>query len=76
MTHVSIIGNGNLGRAISGIVTAGGNTVEVFGRDDTKPAAAEIAAALPQSRVLKALNTRQPCSSPAMTPRQRVCWPA
>jgi 8-hydroxy-5-deazaflavin:NADPH oxidoreductase len=110
MTHVSIIGNGNMGRAISGIVTAGGNTVEVFGRDDTKPvtgdivvlavpypavtdvlaqradqfagkvvvditnplnfetfdalvvpadssAAAEIAAALPQSRVLKALNT-------------------
>jgi 8-hydroxy-5-deazaflavin:NADPH oxidoreductase len=30
MTHVSIIGSGNMGQAISGIVTAGGNTVEVF----------------------------------------------
>jgi NADPH-dependent F420 reductase len=30
MTHVSIIGSGNMGQAISGVVTAGGNTVEVF----------------------------------------------
>jgi 8-hydroxy-5-deazaflavin:NADPH oxidoreductase len=110
MTHVSIIGNGNMGRAISDIVTAGGNTVEVLGHGDTTPvtgdivvlavpypavadilaqradqlagkvvvditnpldfetfdalvvpanssAAAEIATALPQSRVVKALNT-------------------
>jgi predicted dinucleotide-binding enzyme len=110
MAHVSIIGNGNMGRAISSIVTAGGNSVEVFGRDDTKPvtgdivvlavpypavaqvvaergdqlagkvvvditnplnfetfdslvvpadssAAAELAASLPQSRVVKAFNT-------------------
>ena len=54
-------------------------------------AAAEIAAALPQSRVLKAFNTtfaahprrrhrrradRPPCSSPATTPTPRRCWPA
>ena len=111
MTHVSIIGTGNMGQAISRIVTKGGNTVEVLGRSDadkpvtgdivvlavpypavadviaergdqlagkvvvdiTNPlnfetfdslvvpadgsAAAEIAAALPQSRVLKAFNT-------------------
>jgi 8-hydroxy-5-deazaflavin:NADPH oxidoreductase len=110
MAHVSIIGNGNMGRAISDIVTAGGNTVEVLGHGDTKPVtgdivvlavphpavadvlaqrtdelpgkvvvditnplnretfdslvvpadsslAAEIAAALPQSRVVKAFNT-------------------
>ena len=111
MTHVSIIGTGNMGRAIAGIVTAGGNTVEVFNHSDadkavtgdivvlavpypavadvlakrsdqlagkvvvdiTNPlnfetfdsltvaadgsAAAEIAAALPQSHVLKAFNT-------------------
>jgi NADPH-dependent F420 reductase len=111
MAHVSIIGNGNMGQAISGIVTAGGNSVEVFGRADadkpvtgdivvlavpypalaeiigqragqfagkvvvdiTNPlnfetfdsltvpadasAASEIAAALPESRVLKAFNT-------------------
>ena len=111
MTHVSIIGTGNMGQAISSIVTKGGNTVEVLDQSDadkpvtgdivvlavpypavadviakrgdqlagkvvvdiTNPlnfetfdsltvpadgsAAAEIAAALPQSRVLKAFNT-------------------
>ncbi len=111
MTHVSIIGKGNMGQAISSIVTKGGNTVEVLDQSDAdKPAtgdivvlavpypavadviaqradqfagkvvvditnpldfetfdsltvpadgsaAAEIAAALPQSRVLKAFNT-------------------
>ena len=111
MAHVSIIGTGNMGQAISGIVTKGGNTVQVFNQSDAgKPvtgdivvlavpypavsdvlakradqlagkivvditdpvnmetfdsltvpadgsAAAEIAEALPQSRVLKAFNT-------------------
>src|ERR1035438_532794 len=111
MTHVSIIGTGNMGPAIAGIVTKGGSTVEVFNQSDadkpvtgdivvlavpypavgeviakradqlagkivvdiTNPlnfetfdsltvpadgsAAAEIAAELPQSRVLKAFNT-------------------
>jgi 8-hydroxy-5-deazaflavin:NADPH oxidoreductase len=111
MAHVSILGTGNMGSAIAGLVTKGGNTVEVFNTSDTgKPvtgdivvlavphgalpgilaertdqlagkivvditnplnfetfdslnvaadsaAAAEIAAALPQSRVLKAFNT-------------------
>ena len=110
MTTVSIIGNGNMGTAIGGVVAAGGNTVEYVGRDAeqqitgdlvilavpypsvaaivearreqlagkvvvdiTNPldfstfdslvvpadssAAAELAAALPDSRVLKAFNT-------------------
>src|SRR4051812_32735965 len=111
MTHVSIIGTGNMGSAIAGIVTKGGNTVEQLNQSDadkslsgevvvlavpypavadviakrgdqlagkvvvdiTNPlnfetfdslvvpadgsAAAEIAAALPDSRVLKAFNT-------------------
>ncbi|HEU4758300.1 MAG TPA: NAD(P)-binding domain-containing protein, partial [Agromyces sp.] len=110
MTTVSIIGNGNMGTAIGGIVAAGGNTVEFVGRDTsdevrgdivilavpypslaeivearreqlagrivvdiTNPldfetfdslvvpsdssAAAELAAKLPESRVLKAFNT-------------------
>jgi len=111
MTHVSIIGTGNMGQAISRVVTAGGNTVELFDQSDadqpvtgdivvlavpypavadviaeradqladkvvvdiTNPlnfetfdsltvpadgsAAAEIAATLPQSRVVKAFNT-------------------
>jgi 8-hydroxy-5-deazaflavin:NADPH oxidoreductase len=33
MTTVSIIGTGNMGSAIGGIVAAGGNTVEYVGRD-------------------------------------------
>lgn len=111
MTHITVIGNGNMGQAISAIATKSGNTVETFGTDDlqrpatgdivvlavpypalstvleqraaqfagkvvvdiTNPlnfetfdgltvpadssATAEIAAALPQSRVVKAFNT-------------------
>ena len=111
MAHVSIIGTGNMGSAIAGVVSRGGNTVELLGQADTdKPvtgevvvlavpygavadivtqrgeqlagkvvvditnpvnfetfdslvvpadgsAATEIAAALPQSRVVKAFNT-------------------
>jgi 8-hydroxy-5-deazaflavin:NADPH oxidoreductase len=111
MAHVSIIGTGNMGQAIAGVVGKGGNTVELFNENDaanpltgevvvlavpygavadivdkrgdqlagkvvvdiTNPvnfetfdslvvpadgsAAAEIAAALPQSRVVKAFNT-------------------
>jgi len=111
MARVSIIGTGNMGPAIAGVVSKGGNSVELFGEADadkpvtgdvvvlavpygavadvvaqrggqlagkivvdiTNPvdfgtfdslvvpadgsAAAEIAAALPQSRVVKAFNT-------------------
>jgi NADPH-dependent F420 reductase len=111
MAHVSIIGTGTMGSAIAGVVTEGGNTVELLGHGDTdKPvtgdvvvlavyygalaevvaqrgeqlagkvvvdisnpldvetfdslvvpadgsAAAELAAALPRSRVVKAFNT-------------------
>lgn len=111
MTHFSIIGSGNMGQAIAGIVSKGGSTVELFDTDDSaKPvtgdvvvlavpypavsdilaqrgdqlknkivvdltnpldfetfdslvvpadssAAAEIAAALPESKVIKAFNT-------------------
>jgi NADPH-dependent F420 reductase len=111
MAHVSIIGTGNMGQAIAGLVSKGGNTVELLGSADTDQpvtgdvvvlavyygsvadviaqrreqlagkvvvditnplnvetfdslvvpadgsATAEIAAALPQSRVVKAFNT-------------------
>ncbi len=111
MTHVSIIGTGNMGQAIASVAGKGGHTVQLLGQDDadtqvtgeivilavpypaisaviaqrgsslagkivvdiTNPlnfetfdslvvpadssAAAEIASALPQSRVLKAFNT-------------------
>ena len=111
MAHVSIIGTGNMGQAIAGVVSKGGNSVELFNESDaakpltgevvvlavpygsvanivaqrgdqlagkvvvdiTNPvnfetfdslvvpadgsAAAEVAAALPESRVVKAFNT-------------------
>ena len=111
MTHVSIIGTGNMGQAIAGLVTRGGHTVQLLGETDTatqvngdivilavpfpaisdvltargaslagrivvditnpldfatfdsltvpadSSATAEIASALPDSRVLKAFNT-------------------
>ena len=43
MTHVSIIGTGNMGKAISAIVTKGGNTVEAFNTSDAgKPVTGDI----------------------------------
>jgi 8-hydroxy-5-deazaflavin:NADPH oxidoreductase len=43
MTHISIIGTGNMGQAIAGIATKGGNTVELFNQGDAdKVATGEI----------------------------------
>ncbi|BCZ25079.1 NAD(P)-binding domain-containing protein [Mycobacterium senriense] len=44
MSSISIIGTGNMARAIGALAVAGGNTVEVIGRDQTK--AADLAKAL------------------------------
>ncbi|MFG1834008.1 NADPH-dependent F420 reductase [Micromonospora chersina] len=43
MAHLSIIGTGNMGQAISNVVTKGGNTAELLGRTDTdKPVTGDI----------------------------------
>jgi 8-hydroxy-5-deazaflavin:NADPH oxidoreductase len=44
MSSISIIGTGNMARAIGALAVAGGNTVEVTGRDQSK--AADLAKAL------------------------------
>ncbi|MCU1494301.1 MAG: oxidoreductase coenzyme F420-dependent [Acidimicrobiaceae bacterium] len=44
MNSISIIGTGNMASAIGGLAVAGGNTVEVMGRDQSK--AADLAKAL------------------------------
>ncbi len=44
MSNISIIGTGNMARTIGALAVAGGNTVEVSGRDQSK--AAELAKAL------------------------------
>ena len=47
MSSISIIGTGNMARAIGALAVAGGNTVEVMGRDQAK--AADLAEALGDS---------------------------
>ncbi len=43
MAHVSIIGTGNMGSALAGLVTKGGNTVETFNTSDTdKPVTGDV----------------------------------
>ena len=44
MSNISIIGTGNMARAIGALAVAGGNAVEVIGRDQSK--AADLAKAL------------------------------
>lgn len=44
MSNISIIGTGNMARAIGGRATTGGSTVEIIGRDATK--AADLATTL------------------------------
>jgi 8-hydroxy-5-deazaflavin:NADPH oxidoreductase len=60
MAHVSIIGTGTMGSAISGIVTKGGNTVEVFNSSDAgKPVTGEIVVlAVPYPSVTDVLAQR------------------
>jgi predicted dinucleotide-binding enzyme len=64
--HVSIIGTGNMGSAISSLVTKGGKTVEVFNSSDAdKPVTGDI--------VVRAV------SYPAVAdviPRRGEHWPA
>ena len=38
MSTISIIGTGNMARTIATLAIAGGNTVEVIGRDQSKAA--------------------------------------
>jgi predicted dinucleotide-binding enzyme len=43
MTTVSIIGTGNMGQAIAGVVTSGGHTAELIAHEEaTKPATGEV----------------------------------
>lgn len=43
MSHVTIIGTGNMGQAITSVVTKGGNTVELLGTSDAdKPVTGDI----------------------------------
>ena len=60
MTHVSIIGTGTMGQAIAGVVTRGGNTVELLGHGDAEtPVTGELVVlAVPYSAVGEVLAQR------------------
>ena len=59
MTQVSIIGTGNMGPAIAGVVTRGGNTVQLIGHGDTEPVTGEIVVlAVPYPAVAEILAQR------------------
>jgi NADPH-dependent F420 reductase len=60
MSHVSILGTGNMGPAIANIVTKGGNTVELLNTSDTaKQLTGEIVVlAVPYASVAKVLEER------------------
>ena len=69
MTHVSIIGTGNMGQAISAIVTAGGNTVELFDTSDAGLRAVD-AGGLRRARELEALGFLQL----TLAVREKITW--
>ncbi|HWM74167.1 MAG TPA: NADPH-dependent F420 reductase [Nocardioides sp.] len=60
MTTVSILGTGNMGRAIAGVVEKGGNAAELLGSNDTdKPVAGDIVVlAVPYPAVSEVLAQR------------------
>ena len=60
MTQVSIIGTGNMGPAIAGVVTKGGNTVQLIGHGDAEtPVTGEIVVlAVPYPAVAEVLAQR------------------
>ncbi len=60
MAHVTILGTGNMGRAIAGVVTAGGSTVQMLGTADSAvPVAGEIVVlAVPYPAVAEVLAAR------------------
>jgi len=60
MTHITVIGTGNMGQAIAGLVTKGGNTLEVIAQNDTdKPVTGDIIVlAVPHAALAQILTSR------------------
>ena len=61
MTTVSIIGTGNMGQAIAGLVTKGGNSVEIVGQSDAdKPLSGDVVVlAVPYPAVSQVISHRR-----------------
>ena len=60
MAHISIIGSGNMGQAISGLAAKGGNTVELLNSSDTGRAVTGeiVVLAVPYPKVAEVLAQR------------------
>ncbi|MDO5619743.1 NADPH-dependent F420 reductase [Kocuria sp.] len=60
MTHISILGTGNMAQAIATVITKGGNTVELLGREQAdQPVTGDVAVlALPYPAVAEVLGQR------------------
>jgi 8-hydroxy-5-deazaflavin:NADPH oxidoreductase len=60
MAHISIIGTGNMGQAIAGIASKGGNSVELLGQSDAdKPLSGDVVVlAVPYPAVAQVLKAR------------------
>ena len=60
MAHVTILGTGNMGQAIAGVLTKGGSTVELIGEDqpDTPVTGDIVVLAVPYPAVAQVLATR------------------
>jgi NADPH-dependent F420 reductase len=60
MAHISIIGTGNMGQAIAGIASKGGNSVELLGQSDAdKPLSGDVVVlAVPYPAVAEVLKAR------------------
>ena len=60
MAHITILGTGNMGQAIAGVITAGGSTVQQLGGSDTDtPVTGEIVIlAVPYPALAEVLATR------------------
>jgi len=60
MTHVSVLGTGNMGQAIAGLVTRSGNSLEVIAETDTdKPVTGDIVVlAVPYAALAHIVATR------------------
>ena len=67
MAHVSIIGTGNMGQAIAGVVSRSGNTVELLGQADVEKAVSGevVVLAVPYAAVADIVARRMRNSSPA-----------
>jgi len=71
MSNISIVGLGNMASALADRALAGGNAVEIIGRDPAK--ANELAAALDGATVARPAPPRRgtSSSSPCRTPARR-----